>query len=360
MIVDDRVVIMGSANINERSQLGVRDSEIAACIEDDTLISSTLNGKKVKVSKFAHTLRMRLMSEHIGLDVDRMDVEKYQGIKKKNGYFKEPAFKDFSDKAHIDCVPQFVKVASEPIPKKKNLFFDDEKPKNNVELNEAMLSPTKLSATSSPSNNSSAQNSATSEKSDLTHTMSLFNKRKSLNQEEIATFWLSLDCDTDNNDDTKGSTQPLDYYNELGLDELMEKIRASKMTVADVYQLLIDPMKDDFYRFWHIIARANALIYRRVFLVFPDNNVRTWEQYTHFNKMSKLLLGRQDIKHGGTSNTTAAANVCPQDPEGTLHAWLHKIQGQLVIWPTHFLEEADAKNEFLSNVDKIVPVEIFN
>ena len=33
-IVDDRLVIIGSANINERSQRGDRDSEIAAVIRD--------------------------------------------------------------------------------------------------------------------------------------------------------------------------------------------------------------------------------------------------------------------------------------------------------------------------------------
>ena len=34
MIVDDRVVIMGSANINDRSMLGKRDSELAMIVED--------------------------------------------------------------------------------------------------------------------------------------------------------------------------------------------------------------------------------------------------------------------------------------------------------------------------------------
>lgn len=34
MIVDDKRVIVGSANINDRSLLGNRDSEIAICIED--------------------------------------------------------------------------------------------------------------------------------------------------------------------------------------------------------------------------------------------------------------------------------------------------------------------------------------
>ena len=40
MIVDDRKVICGSANINDRSQEGNRDSEIAIVIEDTDLIES--------------------------------------------------------------------------------------------------------------------------------------------------------------------------------------------------------------------------------------------------------------------------------------------------------------------------------
>lgn len=39
-IVDDRLAIIGSANINERSQRGDRDSEIAAIIRDTDMIDS--------------------------------------------------------------------------------------------------------------------------------------------------------------------------------------------------------------------------------------------------------------------------------------------------------------------------------
>lgn len=34
IMVDDRVLLMGSANINDRSMAGTRDSEMALCIED--------------------------------------------------------------------------------------------------------------------------------------------------------------------------------------------------------------------------------------------------------------------------------------------------------------------------------------
>ncbi|KAG8970123.1 Phospholipase D1 [Tulasnella sp. 419] len=72
MIVDDRVAIIGSANINERSQRGDRDSELAAVVRDTDMIESRMAGKPYKVGRFAHTLRLRLMREHVGIDVDAL------------------------------------------------------------------------------------------------------------------------------------------------------------------------------------------------------------------------------------------------------------------------------------------------
>ncbi|KAF9481155.1 phospholipase D/nuclease [Pholiota conissans] len=74
-IVDDRLAIIGSANINERSQRGDRDSELAAVIRDTDMIESTMAGRPFKVGRFAHTLRVRLMREHLGIDVDALDEE---------------------------------------------------------------------------------------------------------------------------------------------------------------------------------------------------------------------------------------------------------------------------------------------
>eukprot|EP00658_Telonema_sp_P-2_P082910 TRINITY_DN8849_c0_g1_i2.p1 TRINITY_DN8849_c0_g1~~TRINITY_DN8849_c0_g1_i2.p1 ORF type:complete len:230 (-),score=42.76 TRINITY_DN8849_c0_g1_i2:92-781(-) len=73
MIVDDRVCICGSANINERSQLGSRDSELAYRIlppldnlEGDLEIK--MNGKPHMATKFAHSLRRSLWAEHLGIE----------------------------------------------------------------------------------------------------------------------------------------------------------------------------------------------------------------------------------------------------------------------------------------------------
>ena len=78
MIVDDRIAIIGSANINERSMLGSRDSECAAVVRDTDMQWSTMNGEPYLVGRFAHTLRMRLMREHLGVDVDEAMEEEQQ------------------------------------------------------------------------------------------------------------------------------------------------------------------------------------------------------------------------------------------------------------------------------------------
>jgi phospholipase D1/2 len=72
MIVDDRIAIIGSANINERSMLGSRDSEVAAFVRDTETFLSTMAGQPYRVGKFPHTLRVRLMREHLGIDVDEI------------------------------------------------------------------------------------------------------------------------------------------------------------------------------------------------------------------------------------------------------------------------------------------------
>ncbi|KAL2829196.1 hypothetical protein BDW59DRAFT_37600 [Aspergillus cavernicola] len=67
MVADDRVVICGSANINDRSQLGDHDSEIAVIIEDFTPVQSKMNGQPWPASRFASSLRRQLFRKHLGL-----------------------------------------------------------------------------------------------------------------------------------------------------------------------------------------------------------------------------------------------------------------------------------------------------
>lgn len=66
LIADDRVVVIGSANLNDRSLKGSRDSEVALVIEDQTPLQTLMNGQPYQASKFAATLRRYLFRKHLG------------------------------------------------------------------------------------------------------------------------------------------------------------------------------------------------------------------------------------------------------------------------------------------------------
>lgn len=71
LIVDDRLVICGSANLNDRSQLGSHDSEIAVVIEDPTPVESYMDGRPYTASRFASSLRRYIFRKHLGLIPDQ-------------------------------------------------------------------------------------------------------------------------------------------------------------------------------------------------------------------------------------------------------------------------------------------------
>lgn len=69
MIADDRIAVLGSANINDRSLLGGRDSELALVIRDDQKLNVQLDGIHAEdVSQNVHNLRKRLWAKLFGLE----------------------------------------------------------------------------------------------------------------------------------------------------------------------------------------------------------------------------------------------------------------------------------------------------
>ncbi|XP_034255321.1 phospholipase D1 isoform X2 [Thrips palmi] len=72
LIADDAIVICGSANINDRSLVGKRDSEIAVYIQDRDFDPCTMAHEDYVSGRYAGSLRRHLFSEHLGLlDSDR-------------------------------------------------------------------------------------------------------------------------------------------------------------------------------------------------------------------------------------------------------------------------------------------------
>uniref|UniRef100_A0A8W7P8G3 Phospholipase n=2 Tax=Anopheles coluzzii TaxID=1518534 RepID=A0A8W7P8G3_ANOCL len=67
LIADDKVVICGSANINDRSLLGKRDSEVCVMITDESFEEGRMNGESYPCGVYAGKLRKFLFREHLGL-----------------------------------------------------------------------------------------------------------------------------------------------------------------------------------------------------------------------------------------------------------------------------------------------------
>jgi phospholipase D1/2 len=68
LIADDRVAILGSANINDRSMLGDRDSELAVIVTDEAQVTVKLDGvHEDKVAASVHKLRRDLWEKIFGL-----------------------------------------------------------------------------------------------------------------------------------------------------------------------------------------------------------------------------------------------------------------------------------------------------
>jgi len=76
MVVDDRIVICGSSNINDRSQLGFHDSELAIVMEDTLPLQSKMAGQSYTAGHHAASLRRMLWREHLGLlPAQKLDAE---------------------------------------------------------------------------------------------------------------------------------------------------------------------------------------------------------------------------------------------------------------------------------------------
>ncbi|XP_053198145.1 LOW QUALITY PROTEIN: phospholipase D1 [Scomber japonicus] len=70
LIADDNTVIIGSANINDRSMLGKRDSEVAVIVEDSETVTSVMDGQEYQAGKYALKLRLECFKMILGANTD--------------------------------------------------------------------------------------------------------------------------------------------------------------------------------------------------------------------------------------------------------------------------------------------------
>ena len=99
LVADDKLAICGSANINDRSLLGNRDSELAVVIEDEALEKGILAGKETDKSDVIRNLRIDCFKSIFGIETDYedpLDPDFLAAIDKQceiNGEFFWKAFK---------------------------------------------------------------------------------------------------------------------------------------------------------------------------------------------------------------------------------------------------------------------------
>ncbi|XP_053187995.1 phospholipase D2 [Scomber japonicus] len=70
LIADDRCYIIGSANINDRSMLGNRDSELAVFVEDEERVPSIMGGEEYQAGPLTLALRKECFSVLVGAASD--------------------------------------------------------------------------------------------------------------------------------------------------------------------------------------------------------------------------------------------------------------------------------------------------
>ncbi|XP_031439630.1 phospholipase D1 isoform X2 [Clupea harengus] len=70
LIADDNTVIIGSANINDRSMLGKRDSEVAVIYEDTETVTSVMDGEEYQAGPFGLNLRLECFRMILGANTD--------------------------------------------------------------------------------------------------------------------------------------------------------------------------------------------------------------------------------------------------------------------------------------------------
>uniref|UniRef100_A0A3B3ZJM3 Phospholipase n=1 Tax=Periophthalmus magnuspinnatus TaxID=409849 RepID=A0A3B3ZJM3_9GOBI len=70
LIADDNTVIIGSANINDRSMLGKRDSEVAVIVQDSETVPSVMDGQTYEAGPYALNLRLECFRTILGGHTD--------------------------------------------------------------------------------------------------------------------------------------------------------------------------------------------------------------------------------------------------------------------------------------------------
>ncbi|KAL9114179.1 MAG: hypothetical protein Q9227_001951 [Pyrenula ochraceoflavens] len=345
MIVDDRVAIIGSANINERSMLGNRDSECASVVRDTDMIWSTMNGQPYQVGRFPHTLRMRLMREHLGLDVDEiMESNQLNSEKRVPSRNDSPdSDHDFNDEDadQSETVVEGSKDLSEDLLERSENMYSfnhdvDWEQADNPNLKSSKKLTEDSRVTNNPVHRADVEGHGTDKMDDLEKAGYSTGRDTALikGQREVMLSNLApegkstlksprkLSMNSSSIGPNEADNPPLPpkpdlqrlSTGELGLPQLSSlpplpetddgdiggphAERSFSKTSTEWHHPLVsdlkwpfvdkdcmkDPVNDTFFfDTWHSIAENNTKIYRAVFRCMPDNEVKDWKDYKEYS-----------------------------------------------------------------------------
>lgn len=317
MVVDDRLVLIGSANINERSQRGDRDSELACIIRDTDMIDSTMAGKPFKVGRFAHSLRIRLMKEHLGIDVDELDQASNEQLDVRPEKMldeddhwdpgheqSKPSVDGDAGKTHVHAknrmgnLTNTVKQFAVPVGDGAGKEAKEEITKHNP-LSSVTSHDGKEDQNGEKVKQESSEQYAEPLPERIDKTIEAVRGSESTMAPTMEEKLMADGTIPVNGDASRGEAT----------NEELKKSLSNKMSInpwappaSAPYidpDLFADPLDDRFFKgMWMASAVHNTQIYRKVFKCVPDDTVTTWHEYKAFNAWAERLArsGQQKQK----------------------------------------------------------------
>lgn len=351
IIVDDRVVLIGSANINERSMLGNRDSEVAAIVRDSDMMWSTMAGETYRVGRFAHTLRMRLMREHLGLDVDEITEEERQAELSAEANFEAEMGQIYGDDDNESPVPESSARGGLGTYQRGTSFNHDVSAENRGYVSSQSLSssPSSISRANSPERDARVHGNEKHDKDvegygpdhwkaaqakgvDLGSDSAVINGHEVLLHRPGRSASRKMDAKSHPETSSKGSSQrdlgggndelPPAHPLPLSKAQLPHPVQLPALPVLDDTDIggppmhlddagrptneplnplltditparvdkdcMRDPVNPAFWDdIWTRVASNNTKLYRRVFRCNPDSDVSTWKEYNEFEDYAR-------------------------------------------------------------------------
>lgn len=345
IIVDDRAVLIGSANINERSMLGIRDSEVAALVRDTKDEWITMAGKPYRVGAFAHALRMRLMREHLGLDVDQINEQERQDSLGTDAEYEAEMSQIYQD-SDSSVPPNASSSGVGPAPSRNSYLNEADNPEmesgsapnvskgKSPERHAVPGNRTHASSVSGARSNHEIPGSSSKEALEVNSKKTADRLPPPPDMIRRTTAELGLTRHTQLptlpiTDDTDIGGPPLlhDAAGNPTYEQTNPLAEDIKPAVFDK-DTMRDPLNPAFWDdVWSRVAENNTKLYRRVFRCMPDSEAKSWKEYNEFDayaeRFNEMMTGQkkteeeQDAKsqfsQSGGAGMGIGAPPTPQD-----------------------------------------------